>query len=223
LIIKLSNVNINELKKGMIIMRSRYDKTHQDILLSAKNNFLKKGFERSNLREICKGANVTTGAFYRHFKDKEAVFEELVAPVIEKLKKCYFEKEEKYYHSLDDINKNIWDVTDESIIDFVEMIYENYDVFKLLLMCADGTKYENFIHDVANMETNHSIEFMNKLKEKGYKIKNISKKEIHMLVEAYFSSIFEVIIHDYNKSEALKCIKTVTNFNKAGWGDIFGM
>lgn len=205
-------------------MGSSYNETHQDILLSAKSNFLEKGFESSNLREICKQANVTTGAFYRHFKDKEAVFEELVAHVVEKLKKSYFEKEDEFYKSLDDANNDrIWDMTDESIIFFVELIYENYDEFKLLLVCADGTKYENFLHDIANIETIHTIEFMNKLKEKGYKIKNISEKEVHMLIQAYFSSIFEVIIHDYDKREAIKCIKTVVDFNKMGWKYIFGM
>lgn len=205
-------------------MGSSYKETHQDILLSAKNNFLEKGFERSNLREICKGANVTTGAFYRHFKDKKSVFEELVAHVIKELKKCYSEREDEFYESLDGTSDDaIWDMTDESIIDFVELIYENYDEFKLLLVCSDGTIYENFLHDIAKIETSHTIEFMNKLKEKGYKIKNISEKEVHMLIQAYFSSIFEVIIHDYNKEEAKGCIRTVVEFNKIGWRHIFGM
>ena len=50
---------------------SGYDATHSKILESGIKNFLKDGYEKSNLRKICKEAGVTTGAFYRHFDDKE--------------------------------------------------------------------------------------------------------------------------------------------------------
>ena len=43
-----------------------YDITHKKILESGKELFLKNGYERTNLRELCKKAGVTTGAFYRH-------------------------------------------------------------------------------------------------------------------------------------------------------------
>ncbi|MDD3225896.1 MAG: TetR/AcrR family transcriptional regulator [Clostridium sp.] len=205
-------------------MESNYNDTHQAILISAKKSFLNKGFERSNLREICKGANVTTGAFYRHFRDKETVFEALVEHAIRELKKSYCKSEDEIYKSLDDTSDNkIWDMTDESMIGFIDLIYKNYDQFKLLVSCADGTVYENFIHDISDIEVKHTITFMNKLKEKGYKIQNISEKEVHMLIQAYFTSIFEVIIHDYDKEEAKKCISTVVKFNTIGWKYIFGM
>ena len=47
----------------------RYENTHKRILESGKMLFLKDGYERTNLRELCKTAGVTTGAFYRHFED----------------------------------------------------------------------------------------------------------------------------------------------------------
>ena len=42
-----------------------YDLTHKKIMDSGKVNFLNDGYERANLRKICKDAGVTTGAFYR--------------------------------------------------------------------------------------------------------------------------------------------------------------
>ena len=50
-----------------------YEITHKKILESGKKLFLENGYERTNLRELCKGAGITTGAFYRHFEDKEAL------------------------------------------------------------------------------------------------------------------------------------------------------
>ena len=51
-----------------------YQETHERILKSGLAAFLEEGFEKANLRRICKAAGVTTGAFYKHFKDKEALF-----------------------------------------------------------------------------------------------------------------------------------------------------
>ena len=50
-----------------------YETTHEKILESGKQLFLKNGYERTNLRELCKGAGITTGAYYRHFEDKAAL------------------------------------------------------------------------------------------------------------------------------------------------------
>ena len=43
-----------------------YDLTHKKILESGKKIFKEQGFEKANLRAICKEAGVTTGAFYGH-------------------------------------------------------------------------------------------------------------------------------------------------------------
>lgn len=52
--------------------------TLDKILICSKEEFLKKGFKDASLRNIAKNANVTTGAIYRYFKDKDAIFVTLV-------------------------------------------------------------------------------------------------------------------------------------------------
>ena len=66
-----------------------YQETHERILKSGLAAFLEEGFEKTNLRRICKAAGVTTGAFYKHFKDKEALFSELVEPLASMIRKAY--------------------------------------------------------------------------------------------------------------------------------------
>ena len=41
-----------------------YQETHERILKSGLAAFLEEGFEKANLRRICKAAGATTGAFY---------------------------------------------------------------------------------------------------------------------------------------------------------------
>ena len=63
-----------------------YEVTHKKILDCGKKIFKEQGFEKANLRAICKEAGVTTGAFYGHFEDKESLFAELVEPLIIEIK-----------------------------------------------------------------------------------------------------------------------------------------
>ena len=48
----------------------RREETVNRIKESAVQEFLEKGYEKANLRSICKRANVTTGAFYFSFESK---------------------------------------------------------------------------------------------------------------------------------------------------------
>ncbi|HDU0748863.1 TPA: TetR/AcrR family transcriptional regulator, partial [Staphylococcus pseudintermedius] len=79
-----------------------FDATHKSILESGKNNFLNDGYERSNLRKICKDAGVTTGAFYRHFEDKEALFIALVEPLATEVLDLYSKFENESFKSIDE-------------------------------------------------------------------------------------------------------------------------
>ncbi|HAC31005.1 MAG TPA: TetR/AcrR family transcriptional regulator, partial [Treponema sp.] len=62
--------------------------TKNRLLESAKKEFLEKGFTAASLRTIAANAGVTTGAMYRHFKDKDAFFCALVDDAIETTKKA---------------------------------------------------------------------------------------------------------------------------------------
>jgi AcrR family transcriptional regulator len=205
-------------------MGSSYEQTHKDILNSAKENFLKNGFERSNLRKICKDAKITTGAFYRHFEDKEAVFVELVQSVVDQLQDIYKISEGEYYEVLDRSEiENIWKMNEDSLVPFIEFIYAHYTEMKLLLMCSEGTKYGNFVHKIAAVETEKTCKYLHVMRGKGYKTADINEDEIHMLVQAYFSSIFEVVMHDYSKEDALAYSKTLVKFFNHGWKVVFGV
>ena len=52
------------------------------LLSAAKEEFLKKGFEKASLADICKAAGVTTGALYKRYKGKEELFSVLVSDTI---------------------------------------------------------------------------------------------------------------------------------------------
>ena len=70
-----------------VFMAESSIETKNKLLESAKKEFLEKGFTAASLRKIAANAGVTTGAMYRHFKDKDSFFCALVDDAIETTKK----------------------------------------------------------------------------------------------------------------------------------------
>lgn len=55
-------------------MQQRSEQTRQQIMQSALTLFAQKGYESASVTEICDRAQVSKGAFYHHFKTKQALF-----------------------------------------------------------------------------------------------------------------------------------------------------
>ncbi|WDV47399.1 TetR/AcrR family transcriptional regulator [Clostridiaceae bacterium M8S5] len=204
-------------------MSRNYKKTHIKILNSAKNNFLDYGYERTNLRKICKDADVTTGAFYKHFHNKATLFESLVSPALKEIKNMYIESENEYFDLINsDELYRAWQLSPETVKQYVKLIYAHYDAFKLLLTCSDGTVFSSFVDDMVNIEVKETIKFLNEAKKRGITINELNEKELHILIHSYLSSLFEIVIHDYILEDALRYANTLVKFFNAGWQAVLG-
>lgn len=204
-------------------MPGDYNKTHNRILVSAKKNFLANGYERANLRKICRDAGITTGAFYRHFSDKESLFAAFVEPVIEGIRELYFESQKDclVYFEQESILQ-AYNVTYTAVANFINYIFNNLDNFRLLLTCADGTKYCSFLDDMVTLETDEREKIFDIMNKKNVKFNRIPKKESHLLTHTLFTSMFEVATHNFTREEALQYGHTLAAYCNAGWQAVLG-
>lgn len=60
--------------------------TRERLLEAGREEFLEKGFEKASLRKICERSNVTTGALYFFFENKEDLFHQIVYETLEQIK-----------------------------------------------------------------------------------------------------------------------------------------
>ena len=191
------------------------------ILESAKEEFLRKPYEQVSLREICQKAGVTTGAFYKRYKNKEELFDELVAPTLHDLEAFRDDREHVSYERLSKQDmRQIWELTPQTQERIVEMLYHNYEGFRLLLCHAEGTKYANFIHDFVSDVSKRSYRVAEEAYRQGISSILIDEEELHMLLTAYWSTMFEPIIHGLSKDVALRHSEAVAKlFN---WTAVLG-
>lgn len=203
--------------------RGTYDDTHQKILESGLQMFLANGYERTNLRDLCADAGITTGSFYRHFTGKEDLFAFFVQPAVDEIKSLFEASEPICREAVTSGDvRQLWKVVEaKGILDY---IYRNFDRLKLLLKCADGTKYSDFLNEVVCMEADISLKSLNAAKESGLLAVELpSKTEMHMICHAYISSVFEAVLHDLSRHEMDKYVSTIVEFFTAGSYRILGL
>ena len=194
--------------------------THEKIIPAAIDEFLEYGFEKASMRRIGARIGITAAALYCHFDSKEAMFAALVQPVIDGLNEMYGSAQEQDFSEIGKIPPSELFNNNEEINMAMNYIYDNFDIFKLLVCRSQGTKYESFIHDIAMIEEKTSLRYIKELKKQGYSVKMPRSKEFHLLVTANVHAIFEPVIHDFTRKEAIRYAKTLDEFFAAGWKKI---
>lgn len=192
--------------------------TKKKIQEVGKREFLKKGFKDASLNHIVAEAGFTKGAFYGYYADKAALFEDLVSAAAEGLMNQFKTAQEAHF---DLIPKNQTqqsrELSTQYLRHFLEYIYEHFDAFKLILCCADGTKYENYIHDLVELDVARTEQYFTALRKQG-KLKGDASPELHhMITSAYFTAVFETVVHDMPREKAIGYIEELAVFFNSGW------
>lgn len=197
--------------------------THQKILPAAMAEFLEKGFEKATMREIAAAAGITAAGLYRHFADKEAMFAALVEPVLAKCDAWYARHKDEDYAYLErgDL-ESMWTQGTELQM-MLDLVYENFDVFKLLLCRSEGTQYANWLHDFVMLEQKETLAYLEAAKAKGIPVREIKPEELHLLLTAYVGAMFEVVVHDFSREDAIHYLETLAEFFIPGWRIVLGL
>ena len=199
-------------------MSTKAEDTEKNILNTARKHFLKDGFSGASLRNIVKDAGLTTGAFYKYYPTKEALFDALTDPCIEHIYQIYDRVVEDFEKlSAKEQTSNMSDTSGNGMDQMIDYIYEHYDNFRLLLKCGDSGKFETFIHNMVDREMRSSLEYVKKMKEDGIEIPIVGESLMHMIYTGFFSSIFQIIEHDIDKETAKRNVHKLREFNTGGW------
>lgn len=199
------------------------NETKEKLLISAKKEFMEKGYMKSSLRSICKDAGVTTGALYFFFKDKEDLFASLVDRPLNML----FEMLNDYYKKgleskevmIEVLNGNYEeDLMASKVV--IAFIYQYYDEFILLIQKSQGSKYENcFDEFIALAEKHYRLLADEFSKAKGRQ--KIDDHIIHWISHMQIESVIHMLVHEKSEDEAVENYESVTRYIIAGWMSLF--
>ena len=198
------------------------DKTanHIKIMAAAKAEFMEFGFEKSSMRSIADRCGMTAAGIYRHCMDKEDLFDQIVSPAVERINAWIDAHVARYVDAVNQDEPMQW--RDSEIDMMREVVYPNMEEYHLLLAKSQGSQYENFLHDLTERHQNQLLRYMPMLRNQGYPAWDIDPKELHLLLSAYTTAMFEPVVHLYTMEEALHSLKTVEAFFLPGWKQLMG-
>ncbi len=198
------------------------DKTasHARVLTAAREEFLAYGFEKASMRRIGERCGLTAAGLYRHCRDKADLFDLLVTPAIGQLNGWMEGHLSRYLTTVREEGTLQWQ---DSWIDMMrEVVYPHLEDYHLLLTCSAGTKYKTFLHDLTQNAQEQMLLYLPILRQKGPAIRDISARELHLLLSAYVTASFEPVIHRYSMEESMRCLEAIEAFFLPGWKALFG-
>ncbi len=198
------------------------DKTasHLRIMAAAREEFMERGFEQASMRRIGERCGMTAAGIYRHCRDKADLFDQLVAPAIARLDDWLKAHVYRYVNAVQGDGAVRWN---DSEIDMMrEVVYPHMDDYRLLLTAARGTKHEHFLHDLTEASQAQMLKYLPMLKAQGLAIRDITPGELHLLLSAYTTALFEPVVHNYPLQEALRSLELIDAFFMPGWKALLG-
>ncbi|MGL6201607.1 MAG: TetR/AcrR family transcriptional regulator [Lachnospiraceae bacterium] len=191
------------------------------ILESAKKEFLSCGYEKASTNVICKNAGVTSGALYKRFAGKDELFSALVAPVADEFK-AKLNTRHDHFHALSKEEQEaaaIAPVSQAAV--FIDGVYEHFDCFKLLIECSKGSSYEHYLDEVVDILVEATMRFM---RETGHEAiiheKKATSEIIHILISSYVYGLFEPVLHNMSREDAIMYAEQLGYFFDVGWADV---
>lgn len=174
------------------------------IIRAGKQEFLKYGYKGASLRNICKQAGVTTGAFYFQFENKEQLLDEILRPVITyfsaMVQKSTMEEFEGESSSADG---------DEQML---EMFWNYKEECQILLEGTAGTAYEKVFEELQEGLRQGFLLFFGK-----YGISDVDEKLLDVIVKMRVESYLTIIRKEYTLEETKKLARQIGIYCDAGF------
>ncbi len=195
--------------------------TQEKVLHFGRREFLQKGFQNASLRNIAAAAGMTTGAIYTYFKDKNALFEAIVTPVCEQVEKLFIELGASYYNADGIVGEIATQNTIAELHRVYRLIYDNFDVFRLLITGAEGSSKADFVHTIVDHEVTHTLAYLERLKKDKGIDAQINRTILHIVSESYINTLLEPVRHNMSYEEAIENLDFLAVFYTGGWKSVF--
>ena len=187
------------------------------------------GFRVAARRQIVNNSGVTTGAFYGYFSSKEALFNAIVEPHAAALMGRFMEAQTTFAELPEKEQPEHMGLESGRCVDWMgghicahPGAATSREPVKLLLCCAEGTSYEHFVHNMVEVEVEYTQRYMEVLRRLGRDIPVLDKSLCHIIASGMFNGIFEIVVHDMPRDQAMRDVDQLRAFYTAGWSKLMG-
>ena len=182
-------------------MAKRVAGVTEKLMECAKEEFLANGYENASLRIIAEKAGSSKGAIYIRYPDKESLYRSLVQPAAD----GFCELLQSVLSGFTTMPGNeqtqqMLRYSNDGFPKVVDYLYDHFDEFKLLLTSGENSVYQEFIHRVVELDTECTAKYIEASGNDAITSGRLTPELNHLLSSAFYTGMFEVIIHDMPKA-----------------------
>ena len=192
------------------------NESREKLIECAKKEFLEKGYEKASLRSICTQAGLTTGAVYFLFKDKNGLFQAVVAGALGEFDQLM------QTHFAEEANLDISAYTfvagehDEFAKQMVDLLYSHYDEMMILLEKSQGSQFEDLPERIIEMLDAGYLKSAQKFAD-AVPGKRVNRYMLHWLSHIQVDAFIHLLTHEKDRDEAEEKIKPVLDMLVKSW------
>lgn len=193
------------------------EETKTRLLKAAADEFSEYGFQKSSLRRICTNAEVTTGALYFFFRDKEDLFISVIAPVTDGI---YEMIKTHYEHELHSPNLGSPQAEDADLRmgeKFLEFFYQNKTICNIVLSHRTHSAVCTFFDRVAALTDRQTLLLLQLSSAKISPDSVFNKCTVHWISHLQIDMVLHILSHDFDEQRAKEQLKIMIRFLRGGF------
>lgn len=204
------------------LLAKQIEGVYEKLYECAVKEFMEKGFKDASLRVIAQEAGTSTGSIYTRFGDKEGLFRAIVQPAADEVKAMFLSIQEAF-HALDadTQRQEMGSYAENEMEHLIDLLYDHFDAFRLLLDASYGTLYQNFVNELVDIEVEYTYKFMQTVGIKSKRAGQLSQELLHMVMTAWLNGVFEVVRHEMPREDAKQYVRMLDEYHRAGFERIF--
>lgn len=200
---------------------TKYTETQRKILEVGKEEFLAKGFKDASLRGIVKAAGLPKVHFTATIQTRRLSLMRWCPRPPDTLMEQFKAAQRAHYDLItEEKTAQSQELSTDYLNYFINYIYDNFDAFKLVICCSEGTRYSNYVHELVELEVSQTEKYYQQLRQLG-KVEGVVNHDLHhMITSAYFTAVFETVVHDMSREQAIGYVNELAVFFNCGWSGL---
>lgn len=179
------------------------EEIRENILKAALQEFYENGYKSAVMRSIAEKAKIPTGLIYSYFKNKEALFDAVLSPVLYDW--------ERVLNAADDGHSDtgVYGLSNTEK-ECLSNLFEHRQECIILFDKSEGTKYEH--------ERDRFVAAIEEHMNKHRKDKNSEEIFIHIIANNFADALMQVMYHYKGKEWAMMVLHKLSEMYLSGIG-----
>ncbi|SRR6056297_1461856 len=196
-------------------MQYKKEEIRNRIIKAAKEEFIKKGYQKASIRKIAAKAEISVSNIYNYFNSKNEIFEVVLQPLFTKV-----EFGKKYLMNFDlqtsDIKVTNLKEHQEFILKAAKFVEKNRELISLLLFKSSGSNLADYKEKIMDWYVDYWFDYI----EKADSNIEVNEYSVRNIAGVWYNLLEEVVRYEITGQDLEDLVAEMTIYVFGGWNQL---